>query len=142
MHNVIDDEQLLSANLLGIADLETLYIAERRLTAFNEARIEKHSIVGNFDYKHLKAIHKALFEQIYDFAGKDRYESGFMSRFGKESGGVAAEFTNPLDLPDHSKRLFDNLHRQNLLKDLEIDEFRLKSAEFFANLNALQRPRS
>ncbi|CAN5216090.1 hypothetical protein BH10PSE6_BH10PSE6_13880 [soil metagenome] len=56
-------------NKLEIRDLTALDRAERRLVA---QRIRDGTPRGNFDLDHLKAIHRHLFQDIYDWAGKLR----------------------------------------------------------------------
>jgi len=56
-------------NKLEIRDLMALDRAERRLVA---QRVKDGTPSGNFDLEHLKAIHRHLFQDIYDWAGKLR----------------------------------------------------------------------
>ena len=56
-------------NKYGIKDSQALERVERRLTA---ARIEQGVPRGDFDLGHLQAIHKHLFQDIYDWAGQVR----------------------------------------------------------------------
>jgi cell filamentation protein len=56
-------------NKLEIRDLTALDRAERRLVA---QRVKDGIPRGNFDLDHLRAIHRHLFQDIYDWAGKLR----------------------------------------------------------------------
>jgi cell filamentation protein len=56
-------------NKLDIRDAETLDFAERRFSTF---RARQGIPQGDFDLRHLKAIHHHLLQDIYDWAGKIR----------------------------------------------------------------------
>jgi cell filamentation protein len=56
-------------NKLDIRDSEKLAEAERRITALNILEIIDFPVKGNFDLKHLQAIHKRIFQEIYSWAG-------------------------------------------------------------------------
>jgi cell filamentation protein len=56
-------------NRLGITDPDFLDKQERVLVAL---RIRRNVPRGNFDLKHLRAIHRHLFQDIYDWAGELR----------------------------------------------------------------------
>lgn len=44
--------------------------AERDITSRRLLQLYVHPIKGNFDYNHLKRIHRFLFQDIYSWAGK------------------------------------------------------------------------
>lgn len=66
-------ESKVLINKLNIEDLEKLNIAEKEITALKLAYIKKNPIDGKFDFDHLKAIHRFLFEDIYLWAGEPRH---------------------------------------------------------------------
>lgn len=59
-------------NKFGIKDSNTLDDVERDLTSINVNSIIDKPVKGTFDLKHLQQIHKKIFEDIYDWAGKLR----------------------------------------------------------------------
>lgn len=59
-------------NRLGIQDAERLSEAERRVTAINILEIMYRPVRGRLDFKHLCAIHRAVFRDIFDWVGKPR----------------------------------------------------------------------
>ena len=59
-------------NKLNITDMDILEEAERRITSLRTVEAMKNGIRGKFDFDHLKRIHKFLFGDIYDWAGKVR----------------------------------------------------------------------
>ena len=56
-------------NKLGLRDAAELDRAERRLVV---QRALEGIPTGNFDLKHLKAIHRHLFQDVYEWAGQTR----------------------------------------------------------------------
>lgn len=60
-------------NKLNIMDKDELSVAENELTVARIKLIkEKNPVKGNYDYEHLKAFHKYIFQDIYEFAGEQR----------------------------------------------------------------------
>jgi len=127
------DKQLLSSNLVRAGDLDQLKEREQLITDAKTRDIIKNPIRGNFDYKHLKDIHKALFDDIYVWAGMDRYEIGLRGQFSKGE----SNFTKGSALPDVAKILFDELKKENYFKDYEKSKFIRSLASFMNGLNIL-----
>ena len=65
-----DSETLI--NKFDIKDENILFDFERRYTAIREAELLENPIKGNFDFDHLKALHKFLFQDVYYWAGDIR----------------------------------------------------------------------
>jgi len=59
-------------NKLNIRDGKTLFQIEKQLTAIRLLELQKNPIKGSFDFDHLKAIHKYIFQDIYSWAGNVR----------------------------------------------------------------------
>ena len=59
-------------NKLGIKNHDELVTAEREITSLKIAMAKAEPIKGNFDFEHLKRIHKFVFEDIYTWAGETR----------------------------------------------------------------------
>ena len=59
-------------NKLNITDEDDLYKAERGLVAIRIAQLNQEPIKGNFDFNHLKSIHKYFFQDVYSWAGNIR----------------------------------------------------------------------
>lgn len=59
-------------NKLNIKDEILLNKYEKELVAIRQAEITIRPIKGDLDFEHLKAIHKYLFQDLYDWAGKTR----------------------------------------------------------------------
>lgn len=59
-------------NKLGITDKQMAYDFERTFSSKRIGVLQKQGITGRFDTAHLKAIHKFVFGDIYDWAGEFR----------------------------------------------------------------------
>lgn len=59
-------------NKLNIIDADELQAAEREVTSLRTAQAMVEKIDGRFDFSHLKKIHRFLFGDIYEWAGKTR----------------------------------------------------------------------
>lgn len=116
-------------NKFGLTDFDELWDVERAITGVVVAELEDSPIKGNFDLTHLQAIHKALFEEIYDWAGNIR-EKGFISKGNSLFCG--AEFIVP-----YSEDLFAKLHDEEYLQGLDRDTFIQRIAFYISEINAL-----
>ena len=68
-------------NKLGIQDAETLNNFEREITAIKIQQALDFPVKGRFDLKHLCAIHRFVFSDIYEWAGNDQIKRrGFCIR--------------------------------------------------------------
>ena len=79
-------------NRLGIADVDTLRVAENDLLEVRLAELREHpeSVARTYDLEHLKALHRHLFQDVYDWAGELR-------TVGLAKGG-GESFIPPLDI--------------------------------------------
>ncbi len=59
-------------NKFNIKDENKLKNLEAAITFAKASKLEKTPIEGNYDLEHYLAIHRFLFEDIYDWAGKLR----------------------------------------------------------------------
>src|SRR5690606_22015555 len=97
-------------NKLNIWDEKELEISERRITTVKIAKLYEKPITGNFDMKHLQAIHKHIFQDIYPFAGKFRDEQIAKGYF---------QFASPLYFTDMFKDLHNQLKKEKFLNGMD-----------------------
>lgn len=116
-------------NKFGLHDFDELWDTERAITGVAAAELEEHPIKGSFDLEHLKAIHKTLLGDMYDWAGTVR-EKGFISKGNSLFCG--AEFIIP-----YSDDLFAKLKSENYLQGLDREEFIRRVAFYISEINAL-----
>jgi len=114
-------------NKFGIKEFEVLEKVERTLTALRISELDIKPIVGNFDFKHLSNIHKHIFRDIYDWAGKPRVEEISKGNTDFAPSRFAVE-----GLED---TVFKNIRKDNYLRGLPLDKLSEKLANYYSELN-------
>lgn len=130
MYDAIADEYCyprttVLKNKLDLRDAEELADFEAEVS---DTRSDEEAPDGNLDFKHFKAIHQHLFQDVYDWAGEIR-----TVRMSKDN----SMFCYPENIEGEAKKLFTELHNDKFLEGLSSDEFAKKSAHFLAELNAI-----
>ena len=115
-------------NKLNIKDIKKLQIYEAKITAAKSLKKKKKGITGDFDVKHIKQIHKYLFEDIYPFAGEFRTENIAKGEFRF----AQSEYIEP-----ELENLLNKLKKENYLEGLDKKELAIKLAYYLAELNVL-----
>lgn len=117
-------------NKLGISDADELEKAEYNITddKLAEALVSLRPPV--FDFKCLLDLHKFLFEDIYEFAGKVRTVN-----ISKPDSPVPFCYVD--FIPSEADRIFGELAKDKYLVGLELPEFSEKLAYYASEINAL-----
>lgn len=115
-------------NKLNIQDNELLQKYEAKITAAKLLGLRQKGITGNFDSKHLIALHTYLFEDIYPFAGKFRTED--------ISKGVFS-FAHWEYISSELERLLKELKNENYLENTDKKHFAQRLAYYIAEMNVL-----
>jgi cell filamentation protein len=115
-------------NKLGITDQLLLEAFESDITSSRLIELELKPIKGKFDLKHLQAIHHAIFQDIYDWAGKIRTVD-----ISREN----SRFANMRMIDSASRKLFTKLAKENLFTNQNIQEISLKLAHYLSEINVL-----
>jgi cell filamentation protein len=112
-------------NLLDLREAEELAAFEAEITA---QRAAEPLPAGSFDFAHYCAVHRHLFQDVYEWAGKPR-----TVRISKSG--------NPFCFPEHiegqTHKLFGELKAANFFRDLPPEDFAERAAHFLAELNAI-----
>jgi cell filamentation protein len=124
-----DDEQRVLRNTLGIRDAATLEPHIARLSFQCVLELEAKPIPGNFDIRHLRAIHHHIFQDIFPWAGDFREVT--TSRTNSFS------FPPPQYLIPSLETLFNALKAENHLKGLDLDTFAQRAAHYLGEINAI-----
>lgn len=95
-----------------------------RLSVAN--RIVDAPPVGNFDYLHIKAIHRHLFQDVYDWAGEERNVS-------TSKGNT--QFCNPRFITDFVIGFIQELANEGYLQNTSPDRFVERVAHYVLELN-------
>lgn len=114
-------------NKLGIKDKDRLNQVERKLTMLRIMDLLKKPIKGKFDLTHLQAIHKYLFQDVYEWAGKIR-------TVDIAKGNM---FCNVRFIYDQAEEIFGRLKQEEYLQNLDEEDFIKKLAYYFSEINAL-----
>jgi fic protein family len=114
-------------NKLNITTEEKLKEYETKMVALKLASIDKADFKRTYDEEHLKAIHKYLFEDVYDFAGQYRLENITKDNF---------IFSQYQYIDENIKEVFKKTNIQSL-EDLPFEELIIKLSDFMTDLNVL-----
>lgn len=114
-------------NKLHITDEDDLYEAERSLVAIRIAQLNEEPIKGNFDFEHLKSIHKFLFQDIYSWAGHIR-----ACNIAKEDLFCLCQY-----IDSFANDIFGKLKEENYFVMYDYEEKLNKLVQLFADINAL-----
>jgi cell filamentation protein len=114
-------------NLLGITDSTELADAEADFTTLRIAQLHRMPLAGSYDLAHLRAFHRHIFGDLYDWAGELR----------TVPLGRRVLFCRPEHLAGDGEELFAWLARTGFLRGLERGAFVDGLTELLSDLNAL-----
>ncbi len=114
-------------NKLDIRDLDKLHVFERKLTMLRLLELMDSPINGRFDFKHLQAVHKYIFQDLYDWAGEVR------------TVDIAKDnmFCNVKFIDSQAEEIFSKIKGERYLAGLDEEKFIKRLAFFFSEINAL-----
>lgn len=114
-------------NRLGITDRARLAQAEADFSALRIAQLWRHPLPGRYDLDHLRAFHRHIFGDVYDWAGELR----------TVNIGKSALFCPPGELATTGARIFHRLARAGYLRGLGRAAFLDGLTEMLAAINSL-----
>lgn len=114
-------------NKLNITDKNKLFEAEKELTAIRLRELQGNPVKGTFDFKHLKTIHKYIFQDIYDWAGMER-----TVEIGK--GNL---FCTTSCIQGYAESIFNKYYSQCYNSKDNYNDFIRMFADNYGDLNAL-----
>ena len=114
-------------NKLGIRDADKLYEAELELTFIRLQELQNNPIKGKYDFAHLKAIHKYIFQDLYEWAGRER-----TVEIGK--GNL---FCTTMFIQDYARSVFSKYFPQCYESKGSFGDFLRVLADNYGDLNAL-----
>jgi len=123
----LDLQSGLLRNRLGITDARALRHVEAELTASRIYDLIRSPIPGAYDLAHLRAFHRQIFRDLYDWAGELRTVSIGRGRL----------FSLPQHLEADAGELFGWLARAEYLRGRDRAAFVDDLTELYADLNAL-----
>lgn len=114
-------------NKLGITDAGHLHEAEREITSLRISRAKVQPIQGTFDLKHLMAIHRYIFGDIYAWAGEIRWVN-------ISKGNV---FCQAQYIEQNANELFTKLKHESYLGTVSPNEIPLRLAHYLGEINVI-----
>jgi cell filamentation protein len=115
-------------NKLGLRDPEALQVAETLHADRRATELRAHGLPDAQGFERVKAVHKHLFQDVYEWAGTPR-----IVNLQKDH----TQFTAPQLIELEGRRIFADLESKNNLRGLPKNEFARELAEPFAQLNNL-----
>lgn len=115
-------------NKAEITNAEDLDAYEGELSTLRSIEILENPIAGQFDLAHLQRIHLALFQDVYDWAGKIRTVD--ISRGN-------SRFANVRFIESAANDIFNKLARENWLRGLDADALSKRLAHYLSEINTL-----
>lgn len=93
-------------------------------------QLATNPLPGNFDAAHYQAIHRFIFQDVYDWAGQLRIVNA-----PKIEGSRATHFTNCREIAAELHSVFDRLAADGLLRGATRAQFVVKGAALLGDLN-------
>lgn len=115
-------------NKFNITDEEKLKVLESAITFAKASELEQAAICGNFDFEHYKSIHRYLFEDLYDWAGKVRTVD--MAKKG-------TQFVPAEQIEYIAEKCFERLKKEDYFRTDDFDLFLNNIVDFYCVTNSL-----
>lgn len=120
-------------NKFGIRDQASLHKAEVDHVMFRLVQLEQKPIPGEFDAKHLQAIHKHIFQDVYDWAGDYRVVD--MTKY-YDNLGMRMGYWHHQDIGEALGKVTGSLKEEGFLKDTPNSEaFAQRASRYMAAIN-------
>jgi cell filamentation protein len=121
-------ETRILRNLLEIRDPAALEAFEADATIHRLAELHANPASGRFDTAHLKAIHRRIFQDVYDWAGQFR-------TVDLSKGGHL--FARPPYIESALQDLFRQLAGENFLRESTVENFAQRAGFYLTEMNAV-----
>ena len=114
-------------NHFGIRDTDRLSVVEASITTARLAVLGHRSLPGRYDLDHLGAFHRAIFSDVYSWAGELR------------SVAIAKDqlFALPQHIEPYLRDQLGRLAAEDYLRTLARDGFIARTAHYLAEVNAV-----
>lgn len=124
----VDSVSGVLKNRFGIVDGATLASTESDLVAARSRELALAPLKGQFDLNHLRAIHRYLFGDLYEWAGQlrtvDISKNGHM-------------FAHHAHIASAAEPIFERLRGERRLEGLDANAFSSRAAYYCGEINAL-----
>ncbi|CAH0356034.1 Fic family protein [Aquabacterium sp. CECT 9606] len=133
MNPYIDPTTGAHYNKLGIRDRDDLREVEYAVTDLRIAELRVNPIQGKFDLDHLKKVHEHIFQDLYEWAGKERTVN--FSKRDAEEPEWASHFAQARKIKDVSDSINDDLKAWNYLKGMNQSDFTAAITAVYVKVN-------
>jgi cell filamentation protein len=127
---------------------DTLEALETVAATIRIVQLAAAPIAGAFNYDHMKAVHRHIFQDVFDWAGQERVApSSFMAKSGPdvvdhEPGDPKAPVRNYAYYPAHAIRgaaeaQYAKLSAEKSLRGLSLGDFAERLAEHWGEINTI-----
>jgi len=128
-------------NRPGFSDAAMLARFEHDVTRLRIFELSAKPIPGDFDYAHMKAIHRHIFQDVYDWAGQERVGPGRMTKSGVNvvtgSGEAAYAYFPAEYIAENAEDRYALLAEEHLLVGLPQAEFVDRLADHWGEINVI-----
>ena len=115
------------ANKLGVTDPDVLREVEARIVSIRDVEIARDTLPGEYNLAHLQAFHRALFRDVYEWAGEMRTVN--------IAKGTSV-FCAWQYVQDQTSAVLAGLEQDNWLMGVARDRFVELLAHYYGELNA------
>lgn len=118
-------------NLLNIKDKKLLEDAEADYVTYRLKEIAIHPLLGTYDYEHLLEVHKYIFQDIYEWAGRPRK----LNIYKEEPvlGGLSIDYSDRMDILRDVENVLAEMTKKPW-KNMILDEAGIQFADSMAKL--------
>jgi cell filamentation protein len=124
-----DERYRVLRNTKGLTDAAKLEAFIARQSYIRVVELEESPLSGTFDIRHLRAIHRYIFQDIFPWAGD------FREVMTARTGSFG--FPPPHLLIPSLEMLFTALRTESHLKNLNADTFAARAGHYMGELNAI-----
>ena len=136
-------------NKLDIKNQELLERVERTISSMRLCELQEKPIKGSFDFNHLSKIHKYIFKDIYDWAGKPRTEEISKDFYTVKHSGDITNNREPVNyvkgitnfapsrfaVEGLKDSVFKPLKKLNYCRGMDANDLSKNLAKFYCELN-------
>lgn len=123
----VDADTGVLINKADIRDQDALDAFEADATAVRLLELIEQPIAGNFDLNHLQAIHRHIFQDVYDWAGELR-------TVDISKGG--SHFGNWQRIGAYLDSVLRGIAKESCLRELAPEQFIARLAHYMSEINA------
>jgi len=106
---------------------------ERRLSDVGIAALQAKPLKLPIGVARLKATHKAIFGEVYDWAGEFRENIGAMQKY--RPAGYPVVYPPSRFIPQEMDRIFAELKQEDNLRGLSMDRFAERAACYYGEMD-------